>query len=170
MALSKIRGTLYMLANIPDGQLPSAVQGTLTESPAEIRNQVLTALIENQLWLADGQAHGLYASSAQASSAAANMEKTAQSVTATSATRTRFLSYLCANQLSAASYPTDPRVIQSFQASLTIAAAKSAVVASLPTAQQQSQTAVSAALTAHVKALWASDNVQVFLVGFTPPA
>lgn len=159
-----------VLAHNPVASMPAALKAVLKESSAQVRQQALTSLIESQLWLAEGKAHGLSASSAQARDAAARFQATAFSNAATSDSRTQFQAYLCVNQLSAASFATDPRVIQTFQASLTINAAKTAVVSGLSPSQQQDQAAVAVALAAHVKALWTADNVHVFLLGFTPAA
>lgn len=164
------RSHQVVLAANPTADLPPDLKAVLTESPAQVRQQALTSLIERQLWLADGQAHGLSASAVQARDAATRFGTTALSDTATSDSRTQFEAYLCVNRLSAASFATDPRVIQSFQATATISAAKSAVVSTLTPAQQQDQTAIAAALAVHVKALWTGDSVQVFLSGVTPAA
>lgn len=158
------------LAGNPLSSLPPAMKAVMAESPAQMRQSALTTLIERQLWLADGQTHDLYASPAQASSAAAHFEATAQSSVAIGDSRIQFQAYLCVNNLSATSFATDPRVIHSFQESLTITAAKSAVASSLTPAQQKDQATVNAALAAHMHALWAAGNVHVFLAGFVPTA
>jgi hypothetical protein len=72
--------------------------------------------------------------------------------------RVTFDDYLRANHFTEQSYFSDPRVIQLYRDTLTMAAAEQHIVAGLPSGESSQ-----AGISAYEQHLWQTGNVQVFL-------
>ena len=147
---------------------PASLKTMLSQSTAQIRQRMLTALIDNAVWLNVGKASGLYASEASAKAATAQSLSVIQQAPVNDPARVQFEANLCANHLTEATFPTDPRVIQRTRDTLTVAAARRQFSATLSPAVQQNAASVQAALNAYVQSLWAQNNVHIYLPGFAP--
>lgn len=149
-------------------QPPPSIQAALIHSPAKLRRVLLTQLVDNVLWMEQGQSNGEGASIADAQARLKRSLATFQNSPTNSPARIQFEAFLCANHLTEASYTTDSRVVQNMQNMLTILAAKAHVRSMLPPDQQDNSSAVENAENAYIQSLWTKHHVQVFLKGFVP--
>ena len=153
------------LASLGAG-VPPTVQAQLTRSPATLRRLLLTQLIDNALWVSQGQHAGQYASVATAQKQLKQSVALSHSTPVTSPAHVQFVAFLCVNHLTEASYQTDPRVVQTMRNALTIAAVKAHVRSMLPLAQQNDPASVKIAENSYVQSLWSKNRVKIFLPGF----
>lgn len=155
------------LARLGPGVTPG-IQAQLTRSSTTLRQMLLTKLIDDDLWLAQGKQHGKYASIADAQKLLAQSVALAHQSSVNDPAYIQFTAFLCVNNLTEASYQTDPRVVHMVQDQLTIAAVKAQIHSTLSPAQQRDRTAMKATESTYVQSLWTTNKVQVFLPGFTP--
>lgn len=142
---------------------PDSVRAELQKSPEQLRKDMLNKLIDDQLYLQEGNQLGLTATLEQARTMAQQQLQSMQSQPAGSQARIYLQAYLCVNNLNESTYLTNPQVIQRYQQALTMTAARHRVIASLPPDKQKDQAAVAAALSAHAQQLRQAGQVQTFI-------
>ncbi len=146
--------------------VPPTIHAQLTRSPATLRRLLLTQLIDDALWVSQGQQDGEYASLAMAQKQLQQSVALSHTAPVTSLAHIQFIAFLCANHLTEASYQTDPRIVQNMRNALTMAAVKAHVRSMLPLAQQNAPAVVQAAENSYVQFLWSKNQVKIFLPGF----
>ncbi|MGH2479997.1 MAG: hypothetical protein ACRDHW_10120 [Ktedonobacteraceae bacterium] len=128
----------------------------------------LTKLVDNDLWVSQGQHNGEEASVAAAQKELAQSLALYHNTSINNPAHIQFTAFLCANHLTEASYTTDSRVVQKVRDALTIETAKKHVQSMLVATQQHDSSAIKAATNSFVQSLWTKDSVKIFLPWFVP--
>ncbi|GEM_PF-2423691 len=156
--LANNRQALQTAQQTMPGGLPPNIQAQAHEMPNQVRHDALTRMIQECLLLQEGKRLGLTASLAAARAFAQQQLHLIESWPASNTARATFEDYLRANHLSVQTYATDPRIVQGYRDSLTMAAVRQHIEKGLP-----ADVSPQAGIAAYLQHLWQTSQVHVFL-------
>jgi hypothetical protein len=129
-------GHQQTLMQLPaNSSVPQNVWSILEESTAQLRHEMLRKLIDEQLYMDDARRLGISVSSSQVESFMQREVAEFAGLAPTDPTHTTFQAYLCLNQLTTATFATNPAVVRQGRQALTISLVNQHIIASLPSSQ-----------------------------------
>ncbi len=158
----RVEGTLAnyqrVLQQVPPVRVPPSLLATMKQTPNQVRHDALTRMIQERLLAQEGKRLGLTASLPAAQAMARQQLHVILSAPASDPGRITFETYLQANHLTEQTFLTDPRILQGYADTLTIAAVKQHIVKGLPPSVSQAS-----GISAYIQHLWQTGTVRVFL-------
>jgi hypothetical protein len=138
--------------------LPPNLTSTLQETPNQVRRDALTQMIQDCLLLQVGKRLGLTASLSDAQAMARQQVQLIHSSPASDPGRVSFEAYLRANHMTEQTFLSDPRILQAYRITLTIAAVRQHIRAGLPSGESPTS-----GINAYIEHLWQTGNVHIYL-------
>jgi SurA-like protein len=155
----KMLQQLQTMQSLPPGSSMANLVAILKETPNQVRHDALTHMIQERLLVQEGKRLGLTASLADARAMARQTMERLRSLPPTDPSRVAFETYLRANHLTDQTYQTDPRILQGYVQTLTMAAVRQYIVKRGVPPDESPETAINA----YIQHLWQTGHVHVYL-------